>query len=308
MIRTGLVATLAVVSFVGCGGVAVPVAGHNDPAAWIAGEPDAWASLDLRGLREDPSYAPTMQCPLVVASTMDSSPGFLGALAALPCKDELKAAEHVDVWFRHEEQQPPSSLLVFRAADAAAACLEAGATRTALSPTVTESVRTGTRWARSYVVRGAHGTSVLIPNGAAYARTRDALAAGIDPPVSDALPKGIVARVGTNGDPFRLLETKMPGTAVLDLRGLNRTELTVDTTPGQVAASLRMRFNFPADADRLQPVVSRMGEELRLRGQSVEVGRTDSWSFLVRYRAAAASVLPACVASPAPVAPAPAAK
>lgn len=276
-----------------CGEVAALVAGHNDPAAWLGGEPDAWASADLRGLREDATYASTMQCSLTGSSTEPTS-SFVRALAGLPCKDELKASEHVDVWFRHHEQEPPAALLVFRAVEAGASCLEAGATRTALSPTVTESVRPGARWARSYVVRGAHGTWVLMPDGAAYARTRGALATGVEPPFSEGLAKGILARLGTLGDPGQVLGAKLPSIAMLDLRGLNRAELTVDASPGKVAASVRMKFNFPADADRLEPVVTRMSEEFRLRAQAVTVGRTDSG------RSSCASARTPCLGAPSP--------
>lgn len=294
MLRWSIVVALATT---GCAnaGANVPMPGKTEPAAWMAAEPNAWAAVDLRGLRADPTYGPVLQCP--AAPPADPPKTVPGALATLPCRDTLKQAERADAWIVRDDRGMQSELLVFHKAEAALACLESEAKGAPLAPNVTEAVRTGNRWPRVYVVKSPRGVEVVFPTGTAVARTRDALVRGVEAPTGDALPGGVLARFAGDTALLRILDHELPSNATLNLGGLKSAELTLETTvknPGQFAYGIRARFDFPSQADRLDPAFNQIAVELRRRGHVVEVGRTDSWSFLAHVRSPSETVATSC--------------
>lgn len=269
--------------------------GKTEPAAWMAGEPNAWASVDLRGLRADPTYGPVLQCP--AAPPADPPKTVPGALAVLPCRDTLKQAERADAWGLRDAKGLQSELLVFHKAEAALACLDTEAKGAPLGPNVTEAVRTGNRWPRIYVVKSPRGVDVAFPTGTAVARTRDAFVRGVEAPTGEALPDGALARFAGNTELLQILDSELPSNATLNLGGLKSAELLLQPTaknPGQFAYGIRARFDFPSQADRLDPAFNQIAIELRRRGHVVEVGRTDSWSFLARVRSPSNMIAVSC--------------
>lgn len=294
MLRWSIVVALAMT---GCAnaGANVPMPGKTEPAAWMAAEPNAWASVDLRGLRADPTYGPVLQCP--AAPPADPPKTVPGALAALPCRDALKQADRADAWIVRDDKGMQSELLVFHKADAALACLETEAKGAPLGRNVTEAVRTGNRWPRVYVVKGARGADVVFPTGTAVARTRDAFVRGVEAPTSEGLPEGTLAHFAGDTSLLQILDSELPSNATLNLGGLKSAELTLETTaknPGQFAYGIRARFDFPSQADRLDPAFNQIAIDLRRRGHVVEVGRTDSWSFLARVRSPSNTIATSC--------------
>ena len=289
------------VAMTGCAnaGANVPVPGKTEPAAWMAGEPNAWASVDLRGLRADPTYGPVLQCPAAPPAAPPKT--VPGALGALPCRDALKQAERADAWIVRDAQGMQSELLVFHKADAAVACLDTEAKGAPLGPNVTEAVRTGNRWPRVYVVKSPRGVDVVFPTGTAVARTRDAFVRGVEAPMGEALPGGVLARFAGDTALLKILDSELPSNATLNLGGLKSAELTIETTvknPGQFAYGIRARFDFPSQADRLDPAFNQIAIELRRAGHVVEVGRTDSWSFHAHVRSPSNTIATSCRPAP----------
>lgn len=239
------------------------------PESWLGAAPNSWASVDVKGIRAEASLAALVECATSPTPTPAKKSYLAASADAIPCKEQLRDADSIDLWLRREASEPHTALLVVRGATAAAtACLDKAtpSPAKAITPTATEHVFFGARWPRVYVVGTGKDTMWLLPTGKAAERTRAALASGATSVPSGALPAGTLFRVGGSSELIELVLEEM-GARVGDLHGLSSFDIAGQRPKGSsLPFSASARFATKKDADDIAPFLKQATDRLAKEG------------------------------------------